>query len=50
MNSFAITQVIGREIVDSRGTPTGEAEVTLASGIVGHGAAPSGASTREVEA
>ena len=50
MNSFAITKVIGREIVDSRGNPTVEAEVTLASGIVGRGAAPSGASTGEFEA
>ncbi len=50
MNNFAITKVIGREIVDSRGNPTVEAEVTLASGIVGRGAAPSGASTGEFEA
>ena len=50
MNSFAITRVIGREIVDSRGNPTVEAEVTLASGVVGRGAAPSGASTGEFEA
>ena len=50
MNSFAITKVIGREIIDSRGNPTVEAEVVLASGIVGRGAAPSGASTGEFEA
>ena len=50
MNSFTITRVIGREIVDSRGNPTVEAEVTLANGIVGRGAAPSGASTGEFEA
>ena len=50
MNSFAITKVTGREIIDSRGNPTVEAEVTLASGIVGRGAAPSGASTGEFEA
>ena len=50
MNSFAITKVTGREIIDSRGNPTVEAEVTLASGIIGRGAAPSGASTGEFEA
>lgn len=45
-----ITQVIGREILDSRGNPTVEAEVTLDNGIVGRAAAPSGASTGEREA
>ncbi len=50
MNNFSITKVIGREIIDSRGNPTVEAEVTLASGIIGRGAAPSGASTGEFEA
>lgn len=45
-----ITQVKGREILDSRGNPTVEAEVTLASGVVGRAAAPSGASTGEREA
>ncbi len=45
-----ITNVIGREIIDSRGNPTVEAEVTLADGSVGRGAAPSGASTGEFEA
>lgn len=45
-----ITNVIGREIVDSRGNPTVEAEVTLADGSVGRGMAPSGASTGEFEA
>ncbi len=45
-----ITQVIGREILDSRGNPTVEAEVTLESGVVGRAAAPSGASTGEREA
>ena len=49
-NCFSITKVIGREIIDSRGNPTVEAEVTLANGIVGRGAAPSGASTGEFEA
>ncbi|MDH5353950.1 MAG: phosphopyruvate hydratase [Gammaproteobacteria bacterium] len=46
----SITKVIGREILDSRGNPTVEAEITLASGIVGRAAAPSGASTGEREA
>lgn len=45
-----ITQVIGREIIDSRGNPTVEAEVTLDNGITGRAAAPSGASTGEREA
>ena len=45
-----ITQVKGREILDSRGNPTVEAEVTLSSGVVGRAAAPSGASTGEREA
>jgi len=45
-----ISRVIGREILDSRGNPTVEAEVTLDSGIVGRAAAPSGASTGEREA
>ncbi len=45
-----ITQVKGREILDSRGNPTVEAEVTLSSETVGRAAAPSGASTGEREA
>ncbi|MBQ5952066.1 MAG: phosphopyruvate hydratase [Lachnospiraceae bacterium] len=45
-----IEKVIGREIIDSRGNPTVEAEVVLADGTVGRGAAPSGASTGEFEA
>lgn len=45
-----IEKVIGREIVDSRGNPTVEAEVTLSDGTVGRGTAPSGASTGEFEA
>ena len=45
-----IEKVIGREIVDSRGNPTVEAEVILSDGTVGRGAAPSGASTGEFEA
>ncbi len=46
----SITNVIGREILDSRGNPTVEAEVTLSSGIIGRAAVPSGASTGEREA
>ena len=46
----AITRVIGREILDSRGNPTIEAEVTLDNGVVGRAAAPSGASTGTREA
>lgn len=46
----SITQVIGREILDSRGNPTVEAEVTLSSGVTGRAAVPSGASTGEREA
>ena len=46
----AIVKVIGREILDSRGNPTVEAEVTLADGSVGRGASPSGASTGIYEA
>lgn len=45
-----IMQVIGREIIDSRGNPTVEAEVILADGSMGRAAAPSGASTGEFEA
>ena len=50
MNFLEIEKVVGREIMDSRGNPTVEAEVTLADGTVGRGAAPSGASTGEFEA
>ena len=49
-NFLAIEKVIGREIFDSRGNPTVEAEVYLLDGTVGRGAAPSGASTGEFEA
>ena len=45
-----IEKVIGREILDSRGNPTVEAEVHLADGTIGRGTAPSGASTGEFEA
>lgn len=50
MNYLKIDKVIGREILDSRGNPTVEAEVTLVDGTVGRGTAPSGASTGEFEA
>src|ERR1051325_2384390 len=45
-----IERVAAREILDSRGNPTVEAEVTLTSGIIGRAAVPSGASTGENEA
>ncbi len=45
-----IIGVHGREILDSRGNPTVEAEVTLSNGIIGRAAVPSGASTGEHEA
>src|SRR5436190_8431125 len=47
---MAIAQVHGREILDSRGNPTGEVDVTLAGGAFGRAAVPSGASTGEREA
>jgi enolase len=47
---MSITKVHAREILDSRGNPTLEAEVTLASGHVGRAAVPSGASTGTKEA
>ena len=50
MDYLQIEQVTGREILDSRGNPTVEAEVTLSDGTTGRGAAPSGASTGEFEA
>lgn len=50
MDYLQIEKVIGREILDSRGNPTVEAEVTLADGTIGRGTAPSGASTGEFEA
>ena len=50
MNFLKIEKVVGREILDSRGNPTVEAEVTLVDGTVGRGTAPSGASTGEFEA
>ena len=48
--SLRVTQVLAREILDSRGFPTLEAEVTLAGGAVGRAAVPSGASTGKREA
>jgi enolase len=50
MKYTVIEEVIGREIIDSRGNPTVEAEVVLADGTIGRGMAPSGASTGEFEA
>lgn len=50
MNYLEIEKVIGREIIDSRGNPTVEAEVYLVDGTIGRSAAPSGASTGEFEA
>ena len=45
-----IKKIIGRQIIDSRGNPTCEADVILENGIVGRGAVPSGASTGKLEA
>lgn len=50
MAYLEIEKVVGREILDSRGNPTVEAEVTLIDGTVARGTAPSGASTGEFEA
>jgi enolase len=50
MTYLEIEKVVGREILDSRGNPTVEAEVHLIDGTVGRGTAPSGASTGEFEA
>lgn len=50
MRNMEIRKVIGREIIDSRGNPTVEAEIHLADGSIGRGAAPSGASTGQFEA
>lgn len=49
-HGFQIVEVKGREILDSRGNPTVEAEVVLANGAVGRAAVPSGASTGTYEA
>jgi len=48
--SFEIEDVLGREILDSRGNPTVEVEVLLSGGVVGRAGVPSGASTGEREA
>ena len=45
-----IVSVKGREVIDSRGNPTVEAEIELSSGVIGRAAVPSGASTGEREA
>ncbi len=45
-----IKQIKGRQIIDSRGNPTCEADVFLDNGIIGRGAVPSGASTGKLEA
>lgn len=50
MSELKIKKVVGREIIDSRGNPTVEAEVILENGVIGRGASPSGASTGEFEA
>ena len=50
MEYLQIEKVVGREILDSRGNPTVEAEVYLADGTIARGTAPSGASTGEFEA
>ncbi len=50
MQNVVIEKVVGREILDSRGNPTVEAEVYLSDGTIGRGTAPSGASTGEFEA
>jgi len=47
---YTITDIVAREILDSRGNPTVEADVHLSSGILGRAAVPSGASTGEHEA
>ena len=46
----AIVSVTGRQILDSRGNPTVEAEITLETGVMGRAAVPSGASTGAHEA
>ena len=50
MNEMEITDVRGREIIDSRGNPTVEVDVALAGGAIGRASVPSGASTGEHEA
>jgi enolase len=50
MSALRITKVIGRQVIDSRGNPTVEADVHLEGGAIGRAAVPSGASTGEHEA
>ncbi|MDR1303342.1 MAG: phosphopyruvate hydratase [Puniceicoccales bacterium] len=50
MAKVTISDVLGREIIDSRGNPTVEVDVVLSNGVVGRAAVPSGASTGEREA
>ena len=50
MSRYKIKEVYGRQIIDSRGNPTVEAEVLLECGVRGRGASPSGASTGIYEA
>ena len=50
MSSTVITSITARQILDSRGNPTVEADVHLAGGAIGRAAVPSGASTGEHEA
>jgi enolase len=50
INMSAIVDIIGREIIDSRGNPTVECDVLLESGVMGRAAVPSGASTGSREA
>ena len=50
MSGTIIDNIFAREVIDSRGNPTVEAEVTLKNGIIGRAAVPSGASTGENEA
>ena len=45
-----IIDIVGREVIDSRGNPTVEADVILENGVMGRAAVPSGASTGEREA
>ena len=49
MYELFIESVVGREILDSRGNPTVEAEVFLSCGVSGRGTAPSGASTGDLK-
>lgn len=50
MGGCKIQKIVGREILDSRGNPTVEVDVTLESGAFGRASVPSGASTGENEA